>query len=62
MNRIGWKVASVRDRGASAVEYGLMLAAVAAVVVTIAFVLGTGVLGLFQTSNDCIAAGSASTC
>jgi Flp pilus assembly pilin Flp len=44
------------------VEYGLLLAAVAAVVTAIVFALGVEVHGLFQTSTDCFAAGQASTC
>ena len=37
-----------RDRGASAVEYGLLVAAIAAVIVGLVFALGTLVSGAFQ--------------
>lgn len=40
------------ETGASAVEYGLMLAAVAIVIVTAVFALGSPVLGLFHNSNE----------
>jgi pilus assembly protein Flp/PilA len=41
---------SGRDRGASAVEYGLMVAAIAAVIVGIVFGLGTLIKGAFSTT------------
>jgi pilus assembly protein Flp/PilA len=42
-----------KDRGASAVEYGLMVAAIAAVIVGVVFGLGTLVKGAFtQTCNS----------
>jgi pilus assembly protein Flp/PilA len=40
-----------KDRGASAVEYGLMVAAIAAVIVTIVFGLGGVVKGVFNTTS-----------
>ena len=50
------------ETGASAVEYGLMLAAVAIVIVTAVFALGSPVLGLFDNSNtlfqECVGNGS----
>jgi pilus assembly protein Flp/PilA len=43
------KVAQVRkDDGASAVEYGLLVAAIAALIVIIVFALGGLVKGIFQ--------------
>jgi pilus assembly protein Flp/PilA len=42
------------DRGASAVEYGLMVAAIAAVIVTAVFTLGTTVNKVFTDTNTCI--------
>jgi pilus assembly protein Flp/PilA len=44
------------DRGASAVEYGLLVAAIAAVVVVILLALGGQVLGLFDKTCDAIGA------
>jgi pilus assembly protein Flp/PilA len=46
------------DRGASAVEYGLMVAAIAAVIVSAVFALGTTVNDAFNNTKDCIAAHS----
>jgi pilus assembly protein Flp/PilA len=46
---------ATRDQGASAVEYGLLVAAIAAVIVGIAFVLGGHVLTAFTHTSDCIA-------
>ena len=42
-------VYATRDRGATAVEYGLIVAAIAAVVVALVFTLGTKVQAGFQT-------------
>jgi pilus assembly protein Flp/PilA len=47
------------DRGASAVEYGLLVAAIAAVIVGIVFGLGTLVKDKFSTASNCIQNGSA---
>jgi len=47
-------LASRNDDGASAVEYGLLVAAIAAVIAGIVFVLGGNVLDAFTTTNDCI--------
>ncbi len=47
-----------RDKkGATAVEYGIMVAAIAAVIIAIVFVLGGQVQVAFQTVSDCIANG-----
>lgn len=48
------KLFSTRDEGATAVEYGLMVAAIAAVIVGVVFLLGGQVKDAFQTTNDCI--------
>ena len=44
-----------RDEGASAVEYGLLVAAIAAVIVAVVFLLGTRVKSTFSKTNSCIA-------
>jgi Flp pilus assembly pilin Flp len=44
------------DRGASAVEYGLLVAAIAAVIVAVVFGLGNIVAATFQQTEDCIVA------
>jgi pilus assembly protein Flp/PilA len=50
------------DSGATAVEYGLILGAIAAVIVAIVFGLGTLTKDQFSTASSCISAAAASTC
>ena len=49
---------SAHDRGASAVEYGLMVAAIAAVIVGVVFGLGGLVRGTFQQTCQGVATGT----
>lgn len=42
------------DRGATAVEYGLLVALIAAVIVGVVGLLGTEIQGAFQTVLDAI--------
>jgi pilus assembly protein Flp/PilA len=51
-----------RDHGASAVEYGLMVAAIAAVIVVIVFSLGGVVQQVFTNSCDTIAEETETAC
>jgi pilus assembly protein Flp/PilA len=53
-------VRRIEDRGASAVEYGLMVAAIAAVIVGVTFGLGTLVKGAFSRTCSTMAVGPAS--
>ena len=54
------KLARRRDeQGASAVEYGLLVAAIAALIVLIVFALGNIVKGTFDTTCDTIASKTA---
>jgi len=46
-----WKAIRRHDRGASAVEYGLMVAAIAAVIVGLVFGLGGLVRDTFSTTS-----------
>ena len=46
------------EDGASAVEYGLMLAGVAALIVTVVFFFGGAVLSLFDDTCDSVGTGS----
>lgn len=56
------KVAQVRkDDGASAVEYGLLVAAIAALIVIIVFALGGLVRGIFEDTCTKVKAGAAAT-
>lgn len=45
-----------RDEGASAVEYGLLVAAIAAIIVAVVFLLGTRVSSVFSSTESCISA------
>lgn len=57
------KVIASRERGASAVEYGLLVAAIAALIVIIVFALGGVIRNVFQKTCDEIQAGaSTGTC
>jgi pilus assembly protein Flp/PilA len=47
---------ATRDQGASAVEYGLLVAAIAAIIVAIVFTLGTKIQAAF--SDTCTAIGT----
>ena len=47
------------ERGASAVEYGLLVGGIAAVIVVLVFTLGTKIEGLFQDTCDNVSAGGA---
>jgi pilus assembly protein Flp/PilA len=49
------RLAKMDERGASAVEYGLLVAGIAAVIVGIVFLLGGTLSGVFQNTNDSIA-------
>jgi pilus assembly protein Flp/PilA len=52
-----------RDEGASAVEYGLLVAAIAAVIVVVVFVLGGKVKSAFQnTCSNITGTGITGTC
>jgi len=56
------KVAQVRrDEGASAVEYGLLVAAIAALIVLIVFALGGVVKGVFTKTCSQVASGASQT-
>ena len=52
-----------RDEGASAVEYGLLVAAIAAIIVAVVFLLGGKVQSAFDSTCDAIGSGQSSgTC
>jgi len=49
------KIIALRDdRGATAVEYGLMVGLIAVVIIGAVTLLGTSVRGLFQTVADAV--------
>jgi pilus assembly protein Flp/PilA len=52
-----------RDDGASAVEYGLLVAAIAAIIVGVVFLLGGKISSAFNQTQDCISnSGTGSNC
>jgi pilus assembly protein Flp/PilA len=53
-SRIRRALRSTGDRGASAVEYGLMVAAIAAVIVGIVFGFGQMINNTFSKTSNCI--------
>ena len=50
------------ERGASAVEYGLLVAGIAALISLVVYAFGGGVGGLFQGTCDTIQASRSTTC
>jgi pilus assembly protein Flp/PilA len=55
------KVAAVKkEEGASAVEYGLLVAAIAALIVIIVFALGNVIKGVFTNTCNAIKSNAAS--
>ena len=48
------RLARMEERGASAVEYGLLIAGIAAVIVAVVFLLGEQIQGAFQDTSDSI--------
>ena len=55
---------SARERGASAVEYGLLIAGIAALIVVIVFAFGDNLTGIFKNtcSKVSASAGTAGKC
>jgi pilus assembly protein Flp/PilA len=49
------------DEGATAVEYGLMVALIAGVIVAAVFALGGTVRDAFTNTNDCVASATTPT-
>ena len=50
------RIAKMDERGASAVEYGLLVAGIAAVIVAVVFLLGGTLQGVFQSTANSIGA------
>jgi pilus assembly protein Flp/PilA len=51
-----------RDEGASAVEYGLLIAGIAALIAVAVFTLGSNLNTRFQDTGECVAGTSANDC
>lgn len=54
------RLAATNQRGASAVEYGLLIAGIAALIVVVVFAFGGKLKGIFTTT--CTKVASSSTC
>ena len=52
------RLAKMDERGASAVEYGLLVAGIAAVIVGVVFLLGGTLSDAFDTTNSTIESGT----
>ena len=48
------------ERGASAVEYGLLIAGIAALIVVVVFAFGGTLSGIFSDTCDAVASGATS--
>ncbi|MDQ6686901.1 MAG: Flp family type IVb pilin [Actinomycetota bacterium] len=54
--------AKMRQEGASAVEYGLLVAAIAAVIVAVLFLFGSTIEGVFKTTCNSIKSSAGPGC
>ena len=52
--KLNARLASMEERGASAVEYGLLVAGIAAVIVAVVFLLGGTISSAFNSTNTTI--------
>ncbi len=52
------KITATKEDGASAVEYGLLVAAIAALIVIVVFALGGLVKNVFKSTCDSIVSGA----
>ena len=56
------RLAKMDERGASAVEYGLLIAGIAALIVLIVFVFGGALNTIFQDTCDSVTQSSSAGC
>ena len=59
---LGARLQKMDERGASAVEYGLLIAGIAALIVVIVFAFGGTIKGVFSSTNSCISSKGSGTC
>ena len=57
-----WMLKRRDEKGASAVEYGLLIALIAAVIVVAVILLGEAVAGVFTDTADCVEGQTAADC
>ncbi|MGI8524302.1 MAG: Flp family type IVb pilin [Nocardioides sp.] len=51
------RIAKMDERGASAVEYGLLIAGIAALIVAVVFAFGNVISGIFTNTCNAVQAG-----
>ena len=56
------RLAKMDERGASAVEYGLLIAGIAALIVVVVFAFGGTISNVFKSTCTAVAHGSATSC
>ena len=56
------RVAKMDERGASAVEYGLLIAGIAALIVVVVFAFGGVLTNIFSDTCDSVGQSSGQTC
>ena len=56
------RLAKMDERGASAVEYGLLIAGIAALIVIVVFAFGNALSNIFQKTSNSVGASSGQTC
>jgi pilus assembly protein Flp/PilA len=56
------RIAKMDERGASAVEYGLLIAGIAALIVVVVFAFGGVIKGIFQTTCNSVGQSSGGSC
>ena len=54
------RTAKMSERGASAVEYGLLIAGIAALIVVVVFAFGDNLTSIFEETCDAVTASAAS--
>ena len=55
------RTAKMDERGASAVEYGLLIAGIAALIVAVVFIFGENITNIFDDTCEAISGGTAAT-
>ena len=56
------RLAKLDERGASAVEYGLLIAGIAALIVVVVFAFGGVIKNIFQTTCNSVGQSSGGSC
>ncbi len=59
---INARLAKMDDRGASAVEYGLLIAGIAALIVVVVFAFGGVLTKIFSSTCNAVGASASATC